>query len=121
MENNQASAKKLRLSGVTRNDRLTCTASIRDIVVAQCHGWIGEFYQYSNISLCLHFEIPAGSLSVLRDSLRAGGVSLGRDSDGAFRDISVEEGNSEAIPCTLQITFIHNEPDLRRQVPVVPG
>ena len=111
----------IRLNGATRADRLTCTAKIREIIVAECHGWIGDFYQYSNTSLCLHFEIPAGSLAVLRDALREAGIGFGSDAEQAYRSLSRVVGNSEAIACTLQITFIHNEPDLRRNIPAVPG
>ena len=111
----------LRLNGATRADRLTCTANIREIIVAECHGWIGDFYQYSNTSLCLHFEIPAGSLPVLRTALSEAGVGFGSDADQAYRSASGAVGNSGAIACTLQITFIHNEPDLRRNIPAVPG
>lgn len=111
----------LRLNGATRADRLTCTAKIREIIVAECHGWIGDFYQYSNTSLCLHFEIPAESLPVLRDALKATSIGFGSDAERAYRSLSNVVVNSEAIACTLQITFIHNEADLRRSIPAVPG
>lgn len=111
----------LRLNGATRADRLTCTAKIREIIVAECHGWIGDFYQYSNTSFCLHFEIPAESLPILRDALTAAGSGFGSDAERAYRCLSNVVVNSEAIVCTLQITFIHNEADLRRSIPAVPG
>jgi hypothetical protein len=121
MESEAAKARSLRLSGATRKDRLACTASIRDVIVAECHGWIGDFYQYSNLSLCIHFEIPVSNLSVLRDSLGKAGVALGRDAEDAFRKVSDSREDSETISCTLQITFIHDVPDLRRHIPAVPG
>jgi len=111
----------IRLNGVTRTDRLACTAKIRDIIVAECQGWIEDFYQYSNASLCLHFGIPARTLPILRSALSDAGVSFGPDSQKAIQEMSVSVGNSADIPCTLQITFVHNEPDLRRNVPAIPG
>jgi hypothetical protein len=110
-----------RLNGATRADRLACTAKIREIIVAECHGWISDFYQYSNTSLCLHFEIPSESLPVLRDGLKAAGIGFGSDAERAHRSLSIVVGNSEVIACTLQVTFIHSETDLRRSIPAVPG
>jgi hypothetical protein len=121
MENDTTNPFLIRMNGATRADRLTCTAKIREIIVEECHGWIGDFYQYSNTSLCLHFEIPAASLPALRKALSEAGVGFGPEADRPVQRQSDGEGNSAVCACTLQITFVHDEPDLRREIPAVPG
>jgi|GEM_PF-799959 hypothetical protein len=121
MKGAEAIPSSLRLNAVTRADRLAATAAVREMIVATCHGWIGDFYQYSNTSLCLHFEMPTEYLSLLRDALRDALVNLSGESQEAIRGQLTAGGKSEVIVCTLQIAFIHNQPDLRRHVPAVPG
>lgn len=121
MELSAAASKSLRLNGATRSDRFAATARLSEIVVSECRGWIGEFYQYSNTSLCLHFELPAETLPVLRPALQLARIKLASESDRALESLINAEPLTEAIQCTLQLTFIHNEPDLRRQAAAVPG
>jgi hypothetical protein len=121
MDDASAVPPSLRLNGATRADRLTITAKIRDIIVTECHGWIGDFYQYSNTSLCLHFEIPAERVPALHNALSEAAIGFGPDADEAYQCISSADRKSDFVPCILQITFIHDEPDLRRKIPAVPG
>jgi hypothetical protein len=53
--------------------------------------------------------------------LKAAGIGFGTDAERAYRSLSNVVVNSEAIACTLQVTFIHSETDLRRKIPAVPG
>lgn len=121
MQDNSPETVAVRLNAVTRADRFACTAAVRDAIVSSCHGWIGEFYQYSNSSLCLNFEVPAAKLALLRDSLIAAGLNLNGESERVLADAVTGQRSPSTNACTLQITFVHNEPDLRRYVPLIPG
>ncbi len=121
MESKFGNASFLRLNAVTRAERLATTAKIRELIVVECHGWVGDFYQYSNAAICLHFELSARAIPVLLDALRHAGVVLGAELNSAAHALLNMKSEAEITQCTLHLTFIHNEPDLRRQIPAVPG
>jgi hypothetical protein len=110
----------LQLSGFTRANRLLCISRLRDAIVMTCGGWITDFYEFSNISLNLHFEIPIERLPILSESLLAAEVHLSSQTLATLNHLvsGMDEG---PVRGTLQVTFIHNEPDLRRHIPAVPG
>ena len=87
-------------------------------------GWILDVKMFSNVSLCFRFEIPAVRLERLRDGLAKTGLRLSKASIDALTSLSrgpAEEIQSVDIAGSLQITFVHNEPDLRVEVPPIPG
>jgi hypothetical protein len=89
--------------------------------------WIVDVKLFSNLSACFNFEIPSSHAEQLRDALAAMDLHLTKESHDSLA--SLVEGNNSAeagSPVTdtagsLQITFIHNEPDLRIEVPRIPG
>jgi len=90
-------------------------------------GYILDFHMFSNRSICLNFELPLGKIGKLRDELRATGLLLDDASlsvlDPCSRraeQLSEKESASE-VSGTLKISFIHNDPDLRIEVPPIPG
>ena len=88
--------------------------------VAEAGGWIDDVNFFSNISVALRFVIPSSSGSHLVQLLSA--VPLQLDSNGVDELTTLSaNGPSEEITCSLQITFFHTEPDLRLQIPSVPG
>lgn len=98
----------LHLQGSTRVER----HSLVDIVeeaIRVTGGWILDFHQYSNISLVLEVEIPPGRLAELVRLLEAGGVR--------FHPAPAPAEDEVAVLGTLQITFIHDEPDLHVATP----
>ena len=110
----------IQLNGFTRSERLHATARIRDLIVDECGGWIEDFHQFSIISISIEFEIVAGRLSLLIRSLPSAGISLNGQSESLANSLASYAG-SEPIHVSLQVTFVHNEPDLRRHIPAVPG
>jgi hypothetical protein len=56
-------------------------------------------------------------LPALAEALAAAEVRLGSESEEMLRGV---EGG-EPAQCTLQVLFVHDEPDLRRTVLAVPG
>jgi hypothetical protein len=109
----------LHLNGFTRVERLQAVASLRDAIV-NSHGWVTDFHQFSNISICLQFEIPIEHLPLLAESLLMAGIKFSARTESILYSIGPEMA-SGPIQCTLQVLFIHSEPDLRRKVLAVPG
>jgi hypothetical protein len=115
----------LRLNGFTRINRHRMIPLVREALL-KSGGDILDSHFFSNISLCINFELPAPRLSQLQASLAAIELRLSNESRellAAFH--ATEERAREEAPSslngTLQITFIHNEPDLRTEVPHIPG
>jgi hypothetical protein len=89
--------------------------------------WIVDVKLFSNVSACLDFEIPSSRAEQLRDALAAMDLHLTKESDDSIASLLEANKPTEAgslvtdIAGSLQITFIHNEPDLRIEVPPIPG
>lgn len=96
------------LHAVTRVERLEAVARAR-FAVSPAGGWIAGHQQCSNVSLCLWFEMEGGRLPELGKSLEEEGIPLTREPDAVAGEVR----------CSLEITFVHCEPDLR--TPLMPG
>jgi hypothetical protein len=118
--------KLLRLNGITRHDRHEMISRAKEAIL-RGGGFILDFHMFSNISICLNFEISGGKIEKLSEALKATGLQLSRESDELLAGFSKhkeqlgEEARASEVAGTLAITFIHNEPDLRIEVPPVPG
>jgi hypothetical protein len=116
----------LRINAVTRAKRDEVIERVRAAITLG-GGWIVDFKLFSNVSVCFNFEIPGNHIERLRESLAATGLHLSEEGHDAFavpyeRDRSNLGGSRVSdISGTLQITFIHNDPDLRIEVPKIPG
>jgi len=109
----------LRLDGFTREERIGMTNRVSE-AINQAGAWITDFHQYSNILICINFQVSIANLDNLAATLQQTGLQLSQESleqlepqDSAMKD--------QELVGTLQITFIHNEPDLLRDIPAVPG
>jgi len=109
----------LHLNGFTRVERLTSVGRMREAIVSS-YGWITGFHQFSNLSICLQFEIPIEHLPLLAEALLEAGVKFSTKSEAMLYSLAPEMATGP-VQCTLQVLFIHNEPDLRRTVLAVPG
>ncbi len=94
----------LHLQGSTRVERHEMVDIVEEAIRAT-GGWILDFHQFSNISLVLELEVPPRRLPQLVRLLQAGGVT--------FRPVpELAPGEEDdAVLGTLQITFVHDEPD----------
>jgi len=103
------------LSAVTRVERKEATSFVFD-AVNRLGGWIDDVHMYSNLMNTIRFTLPAGAFADLVAALEAVGIAVKpMDGLGEIRDPAAER------MATLQLSFIHDEPDLRRDVPAVPG
>lgn len=115
----------LRVNALTRADRHATIPALRD-AVTRSGGWITDARFFSNTSVCLNFEIGLRHVAELRAALGGLRLSLSQESAAALEDLSRRAGAggpaAEAeVVGTLQVTFIHDEPDLRIEVPPIPG
>ena len=110
----------LQLSGFTRANRIQMTDRVSE-AINQAGAWITDFHLYSNILICINFEVPCSKLSSLAASLQETGLHLSQESLEQLRLANDSMLKQQELVGTLQITFIHNEPDLNREVPAVPG
>ena len=89
----------------------------------QSGGWITDFHHFSNHSVCINFEIAARDVRALASALASIKLLLSDESADAlarYREVAPPVGADE-VAGTLQVSFIHDEPDLRIEVPPIPG
>ncbi|MBD3887234.1 hypothetical protein IFO70_37225 [Phormidium tenue FACHB-886] len=109
----------LQLSGLTRANRIQMSDRVSEAINQA--GWITNFHLYSNILICINFELPLSKLSKLAASLQETGLHLSQESLEQLRPANNSTLKQQELAGTLQITFIHDKPDLIREVPAVPG
>jgi hypothetical protein len=103
------------LSAVTRVERKAATSIVFD-TVNRLGGWIDDVHMYSNLMNTIRLTLPAGAFAGLLAALAEAGIAVDPPEGlGEIRDAAAER------MATLQLTFIHDEPDLKRDVPAVPG
>jgi hypothetical protein len=110
---------RLMLSGVTRANRFEVTAAIDDAVAAS-GGWIDGHTLLSNIATIFRFVVPAGQLHRLMERMAEAHVTMDPESLALVAAATGRPPETEQAG-SIAVTFIHDEPDLRRDVPAVPG
>ena len=121
----ETQTEPLRLNGFTRVPRHQMIPLVREALL-KSGADILDAHFFSNISLCINFELQAQRIEQLQTALAGINLQLSTESLellAAFRT-SAQRSDGEtsaSVPGTLQLTFIHNEPDLRIEVPPIPG
>lgn len=111
----------LMISGVTSADRHQATTDVNDAISA-AGGWVVDHTLFSNIAIAIQFSLPSKKLDELRDRVIAASIKLDDDSIAKIQAMGKQSLNKpKDVAATLNITFIHDEPDLRREIPAVPG
>ena len=109
------------ISGVARADRHQVTADIND-AISSAGGWVADHTLFSNIAITIQFSLPSPRLDECRERLVGANVKLDDESMAAMRTMAEKHSPKPIdVTATLNITFIHDEPDLRRKIPAVPG
>ena len=115
----------LRLNAITRLDRHLMISRVK-VAISECGSSL-DFHLFSNRSICLNFELPVGKIDKLHDLLKAAGLRLNEETERLLTNCrqGLEQldwkAKASEITGTLEITFIHDEPDLRIEVPPIPG
>ena len=114
-------SKFVMLAGVTRRNRHEVMSEINDAVSA-AGGWIVAHRLFSNIATTFQFALAADRFGDWQARIAMSGVSLDDDSKAAIAALqSLTSAADDEIQASLNVTFIHDEPDLRREIPSVPG
>lgn len=111
-----ARRRLLQIQGITRAERHAVISQASDAVIA-CRGYILDYHQFSNLAVCFTIEIPPAKLADLRTHLAEMGVDLQPPSP---EELTLTAA-AEEVAASLRIAFIHNEPDLRIEIPAIPG
>lgn len=110
-------SRNIQLEGYTRISRHEMIAKLRDAFQAACADLI-DFQMFSNTAVSLIFEVRAANLEELESAILSTGLSL----DDGSRELLCNGYDSDAVVSgSMNVTFIHNEPDLRIHVPPIPG
>ncbi len=77
-----------------------------------------DFQMFSNAAINIRFEVAGKHLAKLGKALAATQISLDKESEE-----SMARGGEtdEIVNGSLNVAFIHNDPDLRIPVPAIPG
>jgi hypothetical protein len=73
----------LRINGSTREDRHRMISLLRD-AVQNSGGWVTDFRLFSNISICINFELPLRHAGKLYAALDALNLRLSEESTAAL-------------------------------------
>lgn len=107
----------LMLAAVTRASRHQVFADIDDAIVG-LGGWVEGHSLFSNAAATFRLVLPARAFGAFAGRLEAAGARLDKESREAIA--AIEPSDRETF-ATLAVTFIHDEPDLRREVPPLDG
>lgn len=110
--------KVVRLAGVARGDRHAATARISE-AMSEASATIVDVHLFSGVLTVLGFELPPESARGLENALVGAGLELDEASRRALTEVATSR--EERVEGTLAITFPDGDPDLRRDVPAVPG
>lgn len=111
----------LRLDGFTKAERLGMNDRVSE-AIDQAGAWITDFHLYSNIAICINFEVPNTKLDKLAVALQETGLHLSQESlEQLMPNINHSRLQERELTGTLTITLVHNETDLLREIPAVPG
>lgn len=111
---------RLLLAAATARQRHLALDDAMEAVSAS-GGWVEDVNLFSNVSAVVTAWIRRRDLAGFADRLAAARVGLAPADRDALARTAADPPPDEEVRCTLQITFVHDEPDLRRDVPAVPG
>ena len=94
------------ITKIERNDAIT---RVSDAISAN-EGWIVNHTLFSNMAATINFEIPASKTDSFLASLRQSSFNPQLDSES----LETIVGDRRA---QISITFLHDQPDLKRDVP----
>lgn len=115
--------KYIRIAGITkenRHDMIDYTVRC----ISGCSGWVMNHTLFSNAAICINFEIEAKNVNKLLELLNSNGLNLNKESielEESFSENIDDKDKDKEILGAINITFVHNDPDLKIKTPAVPG
>lgn len=101
--------KFARFSIFTAMERNDAILKVRE-AISEINGWIIDQTFFSNIATTINFELPSSSLQEFQDRLLEEGLKAHVDGD-----LPVDAPGD--VRASISLTFSHNEPDLKQEVP----
>ncbi|MBN9659850.1 MAG: hypothetical protein J0H49_16815 [Acidobacteria bacterium] len=108
----------VQINASTKQDRHVVTAQVKDAIVA-AGGWVTGFQQFSNVSVCIQFEMEAACMARLFERLEGLELQLSEASRRLPGELTAKPETE--LMGTFQLTFFHSDPDERMVIPAVPG
>lgn len=99
----------LRIEIVTSIDRQQTLSLLSDVISAN-DGWIVNHQLFSNMAASLTFEIPLAAVGKFIGDIEQAGFTPRVEGE-------TPSGDKGDVRGSVAITFIHDEPDLKRNVP----
>lgn len=109
----------LELHVVTRQPRTAVVPLLRDALVS-AGGWVTDYRQFSNKTVCLMFELEETARAALLARLRAAGCVL-EPATVAQLESPGASGEPRTCQGTLVATLVHDNPDEHDSIPAIPG
>jgi hypothetical protein len=119
-------ARTLHINASTSRDRHAVVEELERLL-GEVGAWITDCHPFSNVSLNVSFEISgsaaAGALAAgfWESRLQQAGLQVSAACLAALRETIARCAPDAALGGTVQITFFHQERDLRIPVPAIPG
>ncbi len=101
--------KPFRIEIITKMERNQAISLIREAISAS-EGWIVTHQLFSNLSASIVFEMPYDEAEGFLSRLNEAGFSPATEK-------GIPKGKGDDIRGVLSLTFIHDEPDMKRDVP----
>jgi hypothetical protein len=91
--------------------------------VTESGGSILDCRFFSNVSVSLLIEIQRSGVIRLAERLNQLGLVPALDTEQRISGLTeaAQTSSEELLAATVQITFVHDDPDLPHDVPAVPG
>jgi hypothetical protein len=107
----------VQLRAIVRDDRDAMTIRVRN-AFDEAGAFITDVHMFAGVQTVLTFEVDASRVAALGAALSGAGIELDEGSAAAIR-AATQEGRD--VEGTLALVFVHGDPDLRHEVPAVPG
>ena len=107
---------------VTRSERRAVIGLCSD-AITESGGSILDSRFFSNVSVALFIEVGQSRLVRLAERLQHIGLVPAQETDAQLARLAeaARAAPEQLVSATVQITLVHDEPDLPHDVPAVPG
>jgi hypothetical protein len=111
----------LRLAAVTAHPRHTLVAQLSEALNGL--GSVLDSHPFSTLALAIQFEVSPRLVAQLKPTLLALPLAFSDASLAALT--ALDQASATDLPPeitgSLNVTFVHTEPDLHQHIPAVPG
>lgn len=113
-------AAHVQLNGFSRSERVEVISSASE-AIQKGGGWIEDVFFFSNAAVNLRCGVMAASIDVLTKELKKIGIGLTLEDTAALHRAAKGLSENEEVRFSLQITCVHDDPDLHRHISSVAG